>query len=267
MNILIIGGGNMGLTFAKSFINSHVVTPEQLMILEKFPERVAHLKTLNIAKVFAEPICVKAADLIVLAVKPQNIAELFAEIREFMDNDQVVLSIMAGVTIETIREHLQVEKIIRAMPNLPAQIGFGMTGFTATEAVSRFELGAIQNLLSTTGKTLHVEEESAIDAITAISGSGPAYLFYFLDAMIEAAKEMGFNKGEAELLVVQTFRGALQLFQQNRFTCQDWIEKVASKGGTTEAAILTFNEANLNTLIKNGAKSALARAVELGEIK
>ena len=264
MNILIIGGGNMGLTFAKSFINSHVVTPEQLIILEKSQERAAHLKTLKIARVFDDPICVKAADLIVLAVKPQNAKDLFEEMTKYVDNDQVVLSIMAGVKIETIKKHLKLGKVIRAMPNLPAQIGLGMTGFTATDAVSRFELGAIQNLLSTTGKTLHVDNEEAIDKITAISGSGPAYMFYFLDAMITAAKEMGFNKGEAELLVVQTFKGALQLFQQNSFTCQDWINKVASKGGTTEAAIQAFNNKAVRQHIVDGANTAWKRAVELG---
>lgn len=264
MNILIIGGGNMGLTFAESFINSHVVTPEQLIILEKLPERAAHLKTLNIAKIFSEAICVKAADLIVLAVKPQNAASLFEEINQYVDKDQVVLSIMAGVKIETIKKHLKLEKIIRAMPNLPAQIGLGMTGFTATEAVSRFELGAIQNLLSTTGKTLNLDNESAIDKITAISGSGPAYMFYFLDAMIKSANEMGFSKGEAEMLVVQTFKGALHLFQQNNLTCEAWINKVASKGGTTEAAIESFNKNMVHQHIIDGTKAAWERAVELG---
>jgi pyrroline-5-carboxylate reductase len=264
MNILIIGGGNMGLTFAQSFINSHVVTPEQLIILEKLPERVAHLKTLNIAKIYSEASCVKTADLIVLAIKPQNTEALFEEINPYVDKDQVLLSIMAGVKIATIQKHLKLEKIIRAMPNLPAQIGLGMTGFTATEAVSRFELGAIQNLLSTTGKTLHLDNEAAIDKITAISGSGPAYMFYFLDAMIKSAKEMGFSKGEAELLVVQTFKGALQLFQQNSLTCETWINKVASKGGTTEAAIKAFNEKNIDKNIIAGTKAAWKRAIELG---
>lgn len=254
----------MGLTFAKSFINSHVVTPEQLIIFEKNQERVAHLKTLKIAQIFDSSICIKAADLIILAVKPQSAVDLFEEMSKYVDKDQVVLSIMAGVKIETIKKHLKLEKIIRAMPNLPAQIGLGMTGFTATEAVSRFELGTIQNLLSTTGKTLHVDNEEAIDRITAISGSGPAYMFYFLNAMINASKEMGFNKGEAELLVVQTFKGALQLFQQNSFTCQDWINKVSSKGGTTEAAIKSFNKADINKSIIEGAKAAWERAVELG---
>jgi pyrroline-5-carboxylate reductase len=263
MNILIIGGGNMGLTFAKSYINSHVVTNQQLMILEKSEARAAHLKTLNIAQIYTEPTCVKKADLLVLAVKPQNSKALFGEISHYIDQDQVVLSIMAGVKIETIQQDLKVNKIIRAMPNLPAQIGLGMTGFTATDEVSRFELGAIQNLLSTTGKTLHVGKEEAIDTITAISGSGPAYMFYFLDAMISASNEMGFEKGEAELLV-QTFKGALQLFQQNSLSCQDWISKVASKGGTTEAAIKTFNQSNLNHLIVEGAKAAWVRAQELG---
>jgi pyrroline-5-carboxylate reductase len=266
MNILIIGGGNMGLTYARSFINSHVVNSSQLMILERDKsERIARLKELKLARIYSDYSCVEKADLIIFAVKPQDSSELFAQISNYIDKSQVVLSIMAGIKIKTIQSVLKVDKIVRAMPNLPAQIGMGMTAFTSSDAVSRFEQGAIQNLLSTTGKTLNVANEDLIDAVTAISGSGPAYIYYFMDSMIQAASDMGFQDSESQLLVLQTFMGALNLFQQNGSSCKEWISKVASKGGTTEAAIKHFNEANLNSIISDGAKAALKRANELGK--
>ncbi|MDX2069994.1 MAG: pyrroline-5-carboxylate reductase [Haliscomenobacter sp.] len=267
MNILIIGGGNMGMTFAKAFINSHVVTAEQLMMLEKDKgDRILQLKSKNIARIYSDPAqCVPEADLIILAVKPQDAQTLFEQIADYVDNGQVILSIMAGVKIKSIQQSIKVAKIIRAMPNLPAQIGQGMTAFVATEEVSRFEQGAIQNLLATTGKTLNVDREELIDVVTAISGSGPAYIYYFMDSMINGAIEMGIKKSEAELLVLHTFLGALSLYQAHSYSCNDWIQKVASKGGTTEAAIKTFNDSNLHSIIILGVKAALKRAIELGE--
>jgi pyrroline-5-carboxylate reductase len=171
---------------------------------------------------------------------------------------------MAGVTIDTIRKGLGVEKVIRAMPNLPAQIGLGMTSYTASDAVTRIELVLVQNLLNTTGKAIYVDNEYAIDATTAISGSGPAYVLYFMQAMIEVAQEMGFNASQAELLVAQTFRGAVELQMKNDASCEEWIQRVSSKGGTTEAAINSFKATSVYMDIKNGAKAALARAEELG---
>ena len=255
----------MGVTYARAFINSHVVTSDQLMILEKnLDNRIDQLNSLGIAQIHNAPHCVKEADLIILAVKPQDTDELFEQMRGFLVGDQIILSIMAGVKAETIVDRLGIKKVIRAMPNLPSQIGAGMTAFTATPEVSRFELGAIQNLLATTGKTLNIRNEGLINAVTAISGSGPAYIYYFMDSMINAAIDMGMSHAEAELLVKQTFVGALGLFQQNSISCKEWIQKVASKGGTTEAAINHFNSQKLDSIIRQGAHEALKRAEDLG---
>lgn len=264
MNILIIGGGNMGFTFAKAFINSRVVTADQLIILEKNPERMQFLKAEKVGTITDDTICVSKADLIVLAVKPQNAPLLFEEMNQHVEENQVFLSIMAGIKIKTIQKYLKAKKIIRAMPNLPSQIGMGMTAFTATEDVSRFELGAIQNLLATTGKTLHIGQENMIDAVTAISGSGPAYIFYYMDAMIQAAKSMGLSSSSSELLVLQTFKGTLALYQQNSLSCQEWIAKVSSKGGTTEAAIHQFKKHQVGQHIQNALNTAYNKAKELG---
>jgi len=266
MKILIVGGGNMGLTYAKAFINSHVVTRNQLMILEKTVSKGEELKQLNLAEIFNDSsTCIQSADLIILAVKPQDFVQLMGSIAKDVNPNQVFLSIMAGVKMATICEGLNSSKVIRAMPNLPAQIGQGMTAFTATDAVSRQEQAMVQNLLSTTGKTLYVEKEELIDAVTAVSGSGPAYVYYFMDAMVISAMQMGFKKSEAELLVMQTFSGAISLYQQSELNCDEWIQRVASKGGTTEAAIASFNQNKLNDIISNGLMKALDRAVELGK--
>lgn len=266
MKILVIGGGNMGLTYAQSFLRSHITSEEDMMILEKSPEKAAQLSKLNIGSVFGKPEdCLQLADLIILAVKPQDTATLFNTLRPHVEAQQVYLSIMAGVSIEMIQEGLNARKIIRAMPNLPAQIGMGMTTYTASDEVTRIELVMVQNLLNTTGKTIYVEQESAINASTAISGSGPAYVFYFMDAMMSAARQMGFNESEAELLVSQTFKGAVELYNKNNLSCQDWIQKVSSKGGTTEAAMDTYTANLVHEDIIAGAHAALKRAIELGE--
>ncbi len=266
MNILIIGGGNMGSTYAQSFLRSHIAEKEAMMILEKSPEKAEELSKKDIGRVFGTPEeCMSKADLIILAVKPQDALVLFENIKPFVHPQQVFLSIMAGVKMSTIESALGVHKIIRAMPNLPAQIGRGMTAFTSSDEVTRIELVTVQNLLNTTGKTVYVEKESAIDAATAISGSGPAYVWFFMNAMIEAAKGMGFTGSEAELLVSQTFAGAIELYQATNLSCEEWIGRVSSKGGTTEAALKTYRENAVHKDIIAGAMSALHRAEELGK--
>jgi len=266
MKILIIGGGNMGLTYAKSFLRSHITSEQDMMILEKSPEKAEQLAQLNIGTVYGDPAeCLTQADLIILAVKPQDAPDLFRLLKPLVEEQQVYLSIMAGVTMATISAGLGAQKIIRSMPNLAAQIGMGMTAYTASEAVTRIELVMVQNLLNTTGKTIYVEDEQAIDATTAISGSGPAYVFYFMDALMQAARGMGFNASAAELLVSQTFRGAVELYSKSDFSCQEWIAKVSSRGGTTEAAMHTYEEKLVHEDIIAGAQAALRRAVELGK--
>ena len=152
MKLAVIGGGNMGLTYAKSFLKSHIVAKENMLILEKSPEKASELRKLEIGNVYGETgEYINSVDLIILAVKPQDIAKLFLKLAPFIRPNQVVLSIMAGVKITVISEQLGTKKIIRAMPNLPAQIGSGMTVFTSSEAVSRAELIMVQNLLNSTG--------------------------------------------------------------------------------------------------------------------
>ncbi len=264
MKILIIGGGNMGLTYARSFARAHITSRPNLGLLARAPERMAALAAHDVGTVWGEPAaCVPDANILILAVKPQDSGALFAQLHGLVGPQQLVLSIMAGVRMDTLRAALGTPKVIRAMPNLPAQIGMGMTAFTSTDEVSRAELVQVQNLLSTTGKTVYVEDERAIDASTAISGSGPAYVYYCMGALMDAATGMGFAPAEAELLVSQTFRGAVELYSQSGLSCAEWIARVASKGGTTEAALAAFG--GVREGLMAGAAAARDRAEELGQ--
>lgn len=182
-----------------------------------------------------------------------------------INNQQIFVSLMAGIKIEYIQEHLTVKKVVRTMPNLPAKVGYGVTSFTESQSVSRVELLMIRNLLDTTGTSIHVNSEEYIDKSTGISGSGPAYVFYFMQSMLEAAKQMGFSDYDSKVLVSSTFEGAVKLFNDADLTPETWMNRVASKGGTTRAALDSMKENNVNQLIKDAAYAAFNRAVELGK--
>ncbi|MBL7786461.1 MAG: pyrroline-5-carboxylate reductase [Chitinophagales bacterium] len=265
MTVLIIGGGNMGFTFAESFLSAHIIRPNDLTIFDRNPQRTEMLLRqlhANIETGAGE--FISEVELIVLAVKPQDSAQLYAEIKPYLQPQQLVLSIMAGVRMESIQAGLGLTKVVRAMPNLPAQVGMGMTAFTASEAVTRHELIQVQNLLSTTGRAIYFENEAMIDAATAVSGSGPAYIYYFMQSMMDAAQKMGFSESEADLLVWQTIQGATHLHNKSNLSCSEWIRRVASKGGTTEAALQVFETYHLSEGIQEGLMAAYRRAEELG---
>lgn len=266
MKILIVGGGNMGLTYARSLLNAHIVNEENLMILEKSNEKAGFIEKLKVGKVYGEPgSYIKEADLIILAVKPQDSDILFGKIKGFIDHQQVVLSIMAGIPIDKISLSLGSKKIIRAMPNLPAQVGSGMTVYTSSEDVTRIELVMVQNILNSTGKTIYVDNEKLIDASTAISGSGPAYVFFYIQSLIDSAQNLGFNKSEAELLAYTTFKGTINLFNKHNFSCEEWISKVASRGGTTEAALNSYKSNAVKEKLGEAYEAAFNRARQLSE--
>lgn len=268
MKVLVIGAGNMGLTYAQGMSKSKFLKKRNIMILDNSPEKTMTLRKISHFDVFDNlEECLPKADLVFVAVKPFHSDELFQKMKPLVDNEQVFISIMAGVKIATIQESLGVTKVVRAMPNLPSQVGKGMTSFTASDAVSRLELLTIEGLLDTTGRSVKVSNEEYIDASTGISGSGPAYVFYFMQSMMEAAQEMGFNPKDSKTLVTQTFEGAVELFKESDISPAKWMERVASKGGTTRAALDSMEDNNVKDLIKQAAYAAFDRAVEMGEEK
>jgi pyrroline-5-carboxylate reductase len=264
MNILVVGGGNMGKTFAQSFLNAHIIRKNQLHILEKDEEKVNALNELNIGVANCEPgEYISEAEIIILAVKPQDVKALYPVIQPYMRPEQIVLSIMAGIRMSDIKKNLGATRIVRAMPNLPCQVGMGATAYIANNEVPSKDIAFIQLLLETTGLAIQVEKEDQLDAVTAISGSGPAYVYYFMEAMILAGMQMGFSREDSTRLVTQTFLGSVELFLKNNISCEEWIRRVASKGGTTEAALNIFNQHDVKNAIGKGLLRAELRAKEL----
>ncbi|TNJ42120.1 pyrroline-5-carboxylate reductase [Tamlana fucoidanivorans] len=266
MRVLVIGAGNMGMTYAEGMSKSKLLKKRSIMVIDSCSEKLEQLKSsenFEAHKTFED--CVPKADIIFIAVKPYHAEELLKNISPLLNEEQIIISIMAGVTIKAMQDIAGLPKIVRAMPNLPAQIGKGLTSYVATKSVSRIELLAIESLLNTTGKSIKVSNEKFIDASTGISGSGPAYVFYFMQSMMEAALEMGFSQNDSTLLVSQTFSGAVELFNQNNLSPTTWMDRVASKGGTTQAALDSMDDNNINELIKEAAQAAFNRAIELGK--
>jgi pyrroline-5-carboxylate reductase len=265
MKITIIGYGNMGKTYAGSFINSRFIKAEDIFVLSRTAVAEKDLFGIPAANFYTESNSkIAETDIVILAVKPQDFKKASESLKLLLDEKQIVLSVMAGVTIETIEKLTGLTKIVRSMPNIATQIGMGMTVFSASSAIDRKELFIVQNLINTTGKSVYVDDEKLIDAATAVSGSGPAYVFYFMQSMIKAAEQLGFSQSEAELLVNQTFNGAVNLQNGSSLSNDEWITKVASKGGTTEKALEIFGEFELEKAIVQGVNGANERALELG---
>lgn len=266
MKVLVIGAGNMGLAYARALVKSEFLNKTNLMISDTNPEKTEELKKVSRFDVFTDlSDCLPKADIVFLAVKPYHAEKLMAELKPMMHKDQIVISIMAGVTIQSMKDGLGITKVVRAMPNLPAQVGKGLTSFTASDEVSRLELSTVEKLLDTTGKSVRLDTENDVDASTGISGSGPAYVFYFMQSMMEAAQKMGFSDHDSKVLVSQTFEGAVELFNQSDLSPSGWMNRVASKGGTTRAALDSMDDNNVKDMIQEAAYAAFNRAVELGK--
>ncbi|NQD71410.1 pyrroline-5-carboxylate reductase [Sphingobacterium shayense] len=266
MKILVIGAGNMGLTYAHGMAQSDLLKDKDLMILDNSKERIEELRAQGMFDVYQNlEDCLPKADIVFIAVKPYHSDEVFEAIKMHKNPDQIFVSIMAGVTIKTMQEAMDIKKVVRAMPNLAAQVGHGFTSFIGSKEVSRLELLTVEKLIDTTGRSIKLANEMEIDKSTGISGSGPAYVFYFMESMMEAAVKMGFLEKDARLMVAQTFQGAVELFNSSDLDPTAWMNKVASKGGTTRAALDSMEENNVKELIKDAAYAAFDRAVQLGK--
>ncbi|MCU0338821.1 MAG: pyrroline-5-carboxylate reductase [Spirosomaceae bacterium] len=266
MKIAIVGCGNMGMAFAKSFLQYDLVKKDNLLLIEKSADRATTLRDENTG-VVVETISphVGDYDVVILSVKPQDFNAIGEALRAVVQPQQVVLSIMAGIPIARIQDALDHRLVIRAMPNTPAMLGMGITGFSAAKELSFAQLLKIDNLINATGRSVFLEDESMLDAVTALSGSGPAYFYYIVKSMVEAGKQMGFEESMATLLVKQTMLGAFHLINNADKSLDDLIKAVASKGGTTEAALHEFEGGHLSQTLQTGILAAERRAKELSK--
>lgn len=265
MKLAIIGCGNMGLTYAKALLKDKLVVQKDLFLIEKKQTHGNMLTDLGkLSEVIDEHI--SNYDAIILAVKPQDAKQTYVDLKKHIKTNQLLLSIMAGITIDVLETNLNHKNIVRAMPNTPAQIGKGITGFSAAIQASEAAKVMARQILSATGKTIFFEEETMLDAVTAISGSGPAYFYYYVNSMINAGLEMGLDENTATLLVKETMNGSYHLMQNTDKSLIELIAAVKSKGGTTEAALNILADNNVDQSIKLALLAANNRAKELSKI-
>ena len=254
--IAIIGGGVMGGTLAQAIIKADI--GYQLLVCDQDLEKLKNITASHAGiETTTDPSLCASADIVFLAVKPQD----FASISIMLNKDALLCSIMAGVSIDSLC-HFGTDKIVRMMPNTPAQAGVGFTVWIATDAVVPSDKTLIEKILSCMGKHLYVEQEDDINKATAISGSGPAYFFLMVLELARAAEELGFEHGVAVSMAVQTIKGASTLLDDTS-NLDELINKVASKGGTTEAALKVFKDSSIDQIWRGAIQTAYKRAKEL----
>lgn len=262
--IAFIGGGNMAGAIIGGLIRQGLPAG-RITVVEPFEEARRRLDTQF--GVHAEPVAGAAlagASLVVWAVKPQTFRDAAAQARAHVQQ-ALHLSVAAGIRSDSIAAWLGTERIVRSMPNTPALVGKGMTALFARTAVSPADRERVEQVIATTGEHLWVEQEAQLDAVTALSGSGPAYVFYFLEAMTQAGTEMGLDAQQARRLAVGTFAGASELARASDEPLQLLRERVTSKGGTTYAALSSMEQDQVKALFVKALHAACRRATELGD--
>jgi len=268
MKIAFIGGGKMGEAIIKSLLESKICQPADISVSEISQSRRLYLKKqYGVAVSTKNSQAVSSREVVVLAVKPQDIKAVLADLKGNLKPGQLILSIAAGVKLGSIRKGTGHPDIVRAMPNTPAQIGLGMSGWTATKEVSGEQKRKAKEILGAMGKEIYFNKEDDLNTVTAISGSGPAYLYLFAESIIAAASELGLKQDDAGELVLQTMLGAAQLMDKSDKAPAELRRDVTSKGGTTERAIKVFEKNDLAGIVRKAVKAAYRRAKELGEAK
>jgi pyrroline-5-carboxylate reductase len=266
MKITFIGGGNMAIALIGG-MRRQGFSAAAIQVVEPF--EASREKLTETFGVRCTPTVDAAAlncEVLVLAVKPQQLREAVLPFRGKLES-QLVVSIAAGLRMADISRWLgNYCKLVRTMPNTPALIGAGITGLCADPSVDLEGRTAAEKILRAVGSTVWIESEEQMDAVTAVSGSGPAYVFYFLEAMEAAALNLGFDARSARQLTVETFLGAARLAEQSPESLSTLRERVTSKGGTTEAALMSFGASGIAAAIEHGIAAAQARGRELGEI-
>ena len=264
IRLAFIGGGNMASAIMGGLLRQGI-QPEQMVVIEPFEAQRAQLKTQLGVQALAEAgPALEQCQVVVWAVKPQIFKEAALPVRPFVGS-ALHLSVAAGIRSDSMVQWLGSERWVRAMPNTPALVGKGMTGLYAREAVSAAERQTIEQLLRSTGECLWVPREADLDAVTALSGSGPAYVFYFLEAMRQAGTEMGLDATTATRLAIGTFVGASHLAQEATDPPEVLRERVTSKGGTTYAALTHMTAKGVGPAFVEAMRAAQRRAQTLGD--
>lgn len=269
MNICFIGGGNMANAMIGGLLLNGTCRPGNIRVVEPVEEARQRIAAHGVT-VFAEQgdAAIAGAGVVVLAVKPQQMKEVAARLGQSLSADQVVLSIAAGIRLDDLRRWLGAGKAgfaaVRAMPNTPALVGAGMAGLYGP-SLNDTQRRQVEEIMRATGSFVWVNTEADMDAVTAVSGSGPAYFFYFIEALIQAGTELGLPHETARQLALETALGAAKLAHDSPEDPATLRARVTSKNGTTERALLNMESNHVKQHIVAAARAAAARAREMGD--
>jgi pyrroline-5-carboxylate reductase len=273
MKLLFIGGGNMASALIGGLVGniarSGTIAARDITVIEPHTEQRLKLQSELRVNAVAQ-VDYRADnpfDAIVWAVKPQQFAEAAAthSPAKNISPGTLHLSVMAGVRVSAIAQATQAAYVVRTMPNTPALIGLGITGAYASNAVSAAQRSLVESIVKPSGELVWVREEAQLDAVTALSGSGPAYVFYFVEAMMQAAREMGLDEAQGKLLALATFTGAAELARRSSDSPATLRERVTSKGGTTFAALSVLDAHKVKAAFVEALHAAKQRSKELGD--
>ncbi|HSJ57974.1 MAG TPA: pyrroline-5-carboxylate reductase [Anaerolineae bacterium] len=265
VRISFVGSGIMAEAMIKGLLREGMVAPDQIVAggpraergQELFDRYGVHTTTHNVE-------AVREADLVVLSVKPQVLCGVLRELAGHVVPDALLLSIVAGAHMSTIERALDVASIVRVMPNTPAQIGMGISVWTATEATSQGQRAQALAILGALGEEVYVDDEGYLDMATALSGTGPAYVFLLMEAMVDAGVHLGFSRHVSERLVIETLRGSVEYARQSPRHLAALRNQVTSPGGTSAEALYHLEKGGLRTVLSRAIWAAYQRSRTLG---
>ena len=263
--LAFIGGGTMAEAMMRGVFEKHLMPPSHVLVSGPRRERRADLaKRFGVKAVASNADAAAGAHVVVLSVKPQVLPTVLRELRGKLREDQLVISIVAGAPVAVLRGGLDHAAIVRAMPNTPAQIGMGVTAWTATAEVDREQRDRARAILGALGEELEVDEESQVDMATALSGTGPTYVFLLMEALVDAGVHLGFSRRVAEELVLRTVEGSAAFARQSDRHLAELRNMVTSPGGTSAAAIYELEKGTMRTVLSRAVYAAYRRTRELG---
>jgi len=265
MKVSFIGGGNMGEAILSAILNNELCRQQAIFVSDISETRCQHLEREYCVSVSSDnQLTAGKGDVVVLAIKPQNLSQVMTELKGHLQPSQLVLSIIAGARIDTMCRGLNHRCVVRAMPNTPAQIGQGMTVWTATAEVTAEQKEWAAAILGVMGKEIYVAEEKYLDMATAVSGSGPAYVFLFIESLVDAAVHIGIPRNTAQELVLQTLLGSTQFLQKSGKSPAELRAMVTSPGGTTAEALYQMEKGGFTGLVIQAVVAAYEKAKKLG---
>lgn len=266
--IAFIGAGAMAEAMISGLLSQKLIEPKRIVASGPRPERGEFLRRNYGVQVTTDnAAAVEGADVVVLAVKPQILPHVLPELKGRIPSGSLVLSIIAGARIDTIAQGLLHTGNVRSMPNTPAQIGQGITVWTASPAVTETQRKQAEAILGAFGQQVYVTDEDYLDMATALSGNGPAYVFLFMEAMVDAGVHLGFSRHVAEQLVLQTVRGAVEYVMHSPNHLARLRNQVTSPGGTSAEALYYLEKAGFRTAISRAVWAGYQRSVQLGRGK